>query len=88
MKKLSILILLTISITFLGAQIPGTLDQAFGDTGIVLLDDNFDSQNNVISSVAIQNNGRLVFGGYSWGEEPSGYNFRHSRLWNLSLPGH
>jgi len=57
------------------AQIPGALDPEFGDSGIVLLDHNYNSQNNSIMASAIQDDGKLVFGGWSYGVEASGYNF-------------
>ena len=59
----------------LSAQFPGTLDPSFGDTGVVLLDHNYNSQNNAILGSAIQADGKLVFGGWSYGPDASGYNF-------------
>jgi len=57
------------------AQTPGTLDLDFGDAGIVLLDHNYNSQNNSIKGSAVQDDGKLVFGGWSYGNDASGYNF-------------
>ncbi|MCK4569703.1 MAG: T9SS type A sorting domain-containing protein [Bacteroidales bacterium] len=75
MKKLSLIVISVISTFFLFAQTPGTLDPDFGDAGIVLLDHNYNSQNNYIQGSAIQDDGKLVFGGWSYGIDASGYNF-------------
>lgn len=75
MKKLLFAIISISFIPSIYAQTPGTLDPEFGDAGIVLLDHNYNSQNNIIVGSAIQDDGKLVFCGYSWGPDPTGYNF-------------
>ncbi len=64
MKKLSLLLLSMMSIFFLAAQTPGTLDLSFGDNGISLVD--FGGSSNHCLSSAIQPDQKIVMAGYTF----------------------
>ena len=64
MKKLALLLLSLISVFFLAAQTPGTLDFSFGNNGIRLVD--FGGSNNHNLSSAIQPDQKIVMAGYTY----------------------
>jgi len=66
MKKLSLLMLSMMSIFFLSAQTPGTLDLSFGNNGISLVD--FGGSSNHCFSSAIQPDQKIVMAGYSFND--------------------
>ncbi len=64
MKKLSLLLLSTMSIFFLTAQPAGTLYHLFGDNGIVLTD--YENVGNYSYASALQDNMKIVLGGVTY----------------------
>ncbi len=73
MKKLSLLLLSMMSVFFLSAQTPGTLDLSFGNNGITLTD--IGGVGNGCHSSAVQADGKIVLGGYAYDGSSDNFSF-------------